>query len=428
MAVYVLKMLVGRIRTSEEDVNSLNLLMPLQLLRAIIITILLLPCTLLRAQEEFIAPPARFITSFPFRILTGGIITLRATVNDLPDSLTFILDTGSGGISLDSMTADRLKLKATLSDRTIRGIAGMKLVSFVYNQRLRLPGLTVDSLNFHVNDYDILTSSYGEKIDGIIGYSFFSRYIVKINYDSSRIDVFTQGTIKYPRGGFLLKPVMANIPIMRAEVADDFSLYGRFYFDTGAGMCLLLSDDFVSDSAFIKPKRKWYATQAEGLGGKAPMRQGVVKTLKLGPYRFRNVPAYIFDDEYNITNYPTLGGLIGNDLLRRFNLIVNYDRHDIYLTPNSHFKDPFDYAYTGLGIYVVDGEIRVIDVMPGSPAEQAGFKQDDVIMAVSNNFSHNIQVYKNLLQAAGEKLKVLVMRQSGIEVLTLRVKNILNGR
>ncbi len=33
----------------------------------------------------------------------------------------------------------------------------------------------MDSLNFHVSDYDILSSVYGDSIDGIIGYSFFSQ-------------------------------------------------------------------------------------------------------------------------------------------------------------------------------------------------------------------------------------------------------------
>jgi hypothetical protein len=69
-------------------------------------------------------------------------------------------------------------------------------------------------------------------------------------------------------------------------------------------MCLLLSSDFVNDSDFVSPKRKWHATQAEGLGGKAPMKQGVLKMMKLGPYKFRNVPTYIFEDEYNVTSYP----------------------------------------------------------------------------------------------------------------------------
>lgn len=381
-----------------------------------------------RAQEEFVPPPAELLTSFPFKMLTGGIITLKARVSDYKDTLNFILDTGSGGISLDSMTALHLKVKTELSDRTIRGIAGIRQVKFAYNHKLHVPGLSVDSLNFHINDYDVLTSAYGEKIDGIIGYSFLSRYIVKIDYDSLRIFVYTKGTMRYPRGGFLLKPLLLNIPVFSAALRDERDLQSRFYFDTGAGMCLLLSADFVSDSAFIRPKRKWFVTQAEGLGGKAPMKQGVIRHLRIGPYRFKNVPTYIFEDEYNVTSYPYLGGLIGNDLLRRFNLIINYDKRDIYMIPNSHFKDVFDYSYTGLGMYVIDGEIRVVDVMEGSPAKEAGFLPDDVIVAVENNFSQSIQAYKNLMQTPGQKLKILILRDGEPSILTMKVKSVLKNR
>ena len=158
------------------------------------------------------------------------------------------------------------------------------------------------------------------------------------------------------------------------------------------------------------------------------MKQGVIKQLKLGPYRFRNVPTYIFDDKFNVTNYPYLGGLVGNDLLRRFNLILNYSKRDIYLMPNTHFKDIFDYSYTGLGMYMIDGEIQVMDVMPESPAEKAGFQPGDVIMAVENNFSKDIQTYKNLMQTPGQRLKILVIRENGPVILTLKVKNVLKGR
>jgi hypothetical protein len=399
--------------------------MRLRLTKLLILILTSLP---MAAQEEFVLPPARLLTTFTFKTLTGGIITLRARINNLPDTLTFILDTGSGGISLDSATTVALNLKTTPSDRTIRGIAGMKMVNFAYNQVLHLPGLTVDSLNMHVNDYDILTSAYGEKIDGIIGYSVLSRYIVKVDYDSSKIHIFTKGTFKYPRGGYLLRTQLVNIPILGAEVKDARTLTGRFYFDTGAGMCLLMSSDFVNDSSVVSKRRKWYSTQAEGLGGKAPMKQGVVKALRFGPYKFRNVPTYIFDDEYNVTQYPSLGGLIGNDLFRRFNLYINYEQRQIYMVPNSHFKDAFDYSYTGLGMYLIEGEIRIIDIMPGSPAEESGFQPEDVIIAVQNNFSKNIQAYKNLMQTPGEKLKVLVLRDGLPKILVLKVKNILTGR
>lgn len=390
-----------------------------------ILLLLILFFSRLTAQEEFVPPPAKLITSFKFKMLTGGIITLKGLVGTYKDSLNFILDTGSGGISLDSMAAVRLNIKTEMSERTIRGIAGIRQVRFAYNMPLYLPNLKVDSLNFHINDYEVLTSSYGERVDGIIGYSFLSRYIVKIDYDSSKIFVYTKGTFKYPRGGFLIRPVLVNIPIVNSVIKDEKEVLNRFYFDTGAGMCLLMSEDFVKDSNFINKKRKWYTTQAEGLGGKAPMRQGVVKMMKLGPYKFRNVPAYIFEDEYNVTSYPYLGGLIGNDLLRRFNLIINYDRRDLYLIPNSHLREPFDYSYTGLGMYLIDGEIRVVDVMPDSPAELAGFKPGDIIMAIENNFTNNIQAYKTLLQTPGGKLKVLVLREDGPTQLTLKVKSIL---
>jgi hypothetical protein len=62
--------------------------------------LLLLNITTGQAQEEFVPAPAKLIARFPFKLLTGGIITLRARVSNFPDTLTFILDTGSGGISL----------------------------------------------------------------------------------------------------------------------------------------------------------------------------------------------------------------------------------------------------------------------------------------------------------------------------------------
>lgn len=378
-----------------------------------------------RAQEEFIPEPSTFITQFPFDMLTGGIILLHAQLQGYSDSLNFILDTGSGGISLDSATAEFLNLPTVQTDRTIRGIAGIRKVRFIYNQTLLFPGLTVDSLDFHINDYEILSSVYGVRIDGIIGYSFLSRYIVHINYDSMHIAVYTRGTIKYPKGGYLLRPLLVHIPVAFATVRDEYEVTARYYFDTGAGMCILLSKDFVEDSVFIRPKRKWYISQAEGLGGKAPMRQGVVRQVRLGPFRFRKVPAYLFDDEFNITSYPFLGGLIGNDLLRRFNLIINYEKKDIHMMPNSHYREPFDYSYTGLGMYYIDGEIRVMDIMEGSPAEKAGFKENDIVLAVDNNFTRNIQVYKHLMQTPRKKVKVLVLRDGEPILLTLKVHSLL---
>lgn len=352
---------------------------------------------------------------------------IRAKLDNYPDSLNFILDTGSGGISLDSSTVERLKIPSEASDKTIRGIAGLKKVRFANNHTLYFPNLRVDSLNFHINDYEILTSVYGENIDGIIGYSFLSRYIVKIDYDTLLLSVYNRGSFKYPRGGFLTRPTLSSIPITSHRLKENSTSLARYFFDTGAGLCLLLTDDFVEDSLVFSSKKKMYTTQAEGLGGKTFMKLTTIKEFKLGPYKFKRVPTYIFDDEFNVTNYPYLGGLIGNDLLRRFNVYLNYGRKEIYLVPNKHFRDAFDYAYTGLGFYFINGQVTVTDIMKGSPAEKAGFLEGDIIIAVNNNMTRNIQTYRNMLQQPGEKLKFLVVRQQDgdLEELNMKVGNIL---
>ena len=88
----------------------------------------------------------------------------------------------------------------------------------------------MEQLNFHVNDYDILSSVYGEKIDGIIGYSFFSRYIVKIDFDSLQIEVYTPGRNEYPRGGTLLKPAFTTLPIQNLTIRDSKKTELQFLF------------------------------------------------------------------------------------------------------------------------------------------------------------------------------------------------------
>jgi C-terminal processing protease CtpA/Prc len=106
-------------------------------------------------------------------------------------------------------------------------------------------------------------------------------------------------------------------------------------------------------------------------------------------------------------------------------VILDYEHRNIYLAPNSHYHDQFDYSYTGLGIYWIDGQVRVGDVMKDSPADKAGLKEDDIILAVNNNFSNNVQVYKNLLQNTGEKVKIIAKRKGELIQVTLRVKSII---
>ena len=334
--------------------------------------------------------------------------------------MNFILDTGSGGISLDSTTCAELNIILKQSDTIVSGIAGARKVSFAFNRKLITGNLTTDSLNFYVNDYSLLGSVYGKKIDGIIGYGLLSRYILDINFDSAFIKMYEPGKFKYQRLGTLLKPNLRRLIAIPLTVRDKEKVISNFYLDTGAGLCLLITEQFLKYNNIILKRRKPVSTQVQGLGGKKIMRLTIVKSLKIGPYTFRNVPANLYDDESNILSYPYTAGLLGNDIMRRFNITLNYPEKEIHITPNSFFTDRFDYAYTGLSLYQYDNKIFIDDIVEKSPADKAGLKNGDEIISVNTNISGNIQQYENLLQNTNEKILLIIKRSGTPYIISLQ--------
>ncbi len=341
---------------------------------------------------------------------------MTAKIDDKDRVLNFILDTGSGGISLDSTTCAELNIPLKQSDTMVSGIAGAKKVSFAFNRKLIINKLITDSVSFYVNDYSLLGSVYGERIDGIIGYGLLSRYILDINFDSTQIKIFSPGKFKYPKSGFLLKPYLRKLIAVPLTVKDKEKVVSNFYLDTGAGLCILITEQFLKDNNIILKRRKPVSTQVQGLGGKKLMRLTVVKSVKIGPYTFRNVPANLYDDETNVTSYPYTAGLLGNDIMRRFNITLNYAKQEVNIVPNTFFTDRFDYAYSGLSLYQYDAKIYIDDIVKKSPADKAGLKNGDELISVNTNISGNIQQYENLLQNVNSKI-LLIVRRSGTPYL-----------
>lgn len=376
------------------------------------------------ANQHSIDSPAVFITKFPFTQLSGGVIMIHAKFNNIKRELNFILDTGSGAISLDSSTAANDSVFQVPSGKSITNIAGTKKVNFVQNCTLSIPGLQVDSLDFYINDYEILSEVYGIKIDGIIGYSFLSKFIVKINFDEHEIQIFSPGKIKYPKRGTLLHPIFTALPIQSLIISDRVKSIAKFYMDTGAGLNFLVSEQFVKDSSFLKKKRKPVSIQVQGPGGKKRMLLTVIQELKIGPYKFKRVPTNILQDESNVLSYPHIGGLIGNDLLRRFNMVLNYPEKEIHLSPNSHFKDAFDYSYTGINMYYKDGIIFSDDVIENSPAYKAGLREGDVILGVNNNFTNDIEAYKIQMNEVGKYVTLFISRNGELQNIIFQVDEI----
>ena len=90
--------------------------------------------------QEIYEKPTKLITRFPFKQLSGGVILVQAKFNKIAQPLNFILDTGSGAISLDSATTAEFHIPHIPSGKSINGIAGVREVDYSKNNTLNFPG------------------------------------------------------------------------------------------------------------------------------------------------------------------------------------------------------------------------------------------------------------------------------------------------
>jgi hypothetical protein len=405
--------------------NLVNLDVSVNAKRIIIAGAFLLICFFSTANERSKSGSSTFVTKFSFQTVSGGFIIIKAKLAGFSKLLYFMLDTGCSGVSLDSSLVAELGLTPEASDQQLSGLTSKKNVQFVNNRSLHLQGLQLDSLNFHINKYDFFEETYGMKIDGVIGYPLLEKFIVKVDYANEMIEIWTPGAMKYPAKGFTFYPSFTPVPYLDATIKENAASEGRYVFDTGADLCLMFDDKFVKDSSFMRDNKKVINLPANDVVGQHDLKLTTVDHIQVGPYSFQKIPSMIFTSNSTVSRYPFAMGIIGNELLRRFNIVFNYPSREINLLPNASFKEAFNYNYTGFGIFSSGGKIVVDNIMKDSPAEKAGLRSNDIVLGVKNNFDNDIIEYKKIIQTTSKTLELSVLRDNVVHNLVLQVDRLL---
>ena len=129
--------------------------------------------------HELYVPDGKSQTSVAFE-LEGDrpVITLR--VNDKPEPLRFVLDTGSGISVMSEETAKRLKIKPVARGGYAKGLGGDGKFEIVYGM-LR----EVDIGDVNVKNVPIYLRKFhndAQQVDGYIGLSLISKFLATIDY------------------------------------------------------------------------------------------------------------------------------------------------------------------------------------------------------------------------------------------------------
>jgi S1-C subfamily serine protease len=99
-------------------------------------------------------------------------------------------------------------------------------------------------------------------------------------------------------------------------------------------------------------------------------------------------------------------GPIGNEILRRFRIVLDYSRRRMMFEPNTHLSDPIDAGMSGIEFDPDDcGLSKIVKVEENSAADKAGIRAGDVIVAINGrplSEFNSMQIEKLLAQHGAE--------------------------
>ncbi|HEX5462505.1 MAG TPA: PDZ domain-containing protein [Steroidobacteraceae bacterium] len=371
-----------------------------------------------RMDDADFAPPASVIrdsrllhgatsTTIPFTP-RDGLIVIQVSIDDGPP-LPFVLD--SGGLNL--ITPEAAK-KLHVQMRGNLGVNGVGTKAFDAHfarvKRYRLGSAELLEQRFLVIPLpSVLTDRGGrEPIAGLVGYEIFRRFRVTIDYHRRRLTLASPST--EATGERLQLFFDSRTPLVKASIDG---VEGYFGIDTGDDGAVTLFKSFYVAHRFPIALPGIRSAQG-GVGGKTYTLLTRVSSLALGRLAISH--------PLTVLNFAAAGafassltaGNLGSQVFQNFVMTFDYEHRALYLRKSADFGYEMRYNRSGLHLDLNHrGKVAVTAVNPGSPADLAGLKPGDRILAIDHHSVADedpIAVERQFTQPAGTRHQLEILR------------------
>lgn len=345
------------------------------------------PYTFTLAQNHG-APPAAELhflngktsTVIPFERHRDWIM-LKVKVNDTK-TLSFIFDTGAPiAVLTDTSVAKDLNL-------AIRGNVMMQGAGSEKAKSVPLAG----GVKFTLGDLEIsngtmavgLSDDILPGIDGVIGKCIFENAVVSINWKDSTFTITQKDAYKFAATDKFLP-----LKMMRSgHISTDITVERNGQkIPTRAVLDLGNKSTFFIDKTTAQPMLaagKTIPNIITGWGASGSVTGDIGRTnLSIGEFEIKDVvTTFRNEDRMRLED---VHANVGLSILEKFDIIFDCPRERFVLRKNAAFPAPFLFNQTGIisspkrqGNYVI-----IAGIIPASPAEEAGLKVGDKIVAAN---------------------------------------------
>ena len=317
-------------------------------------------------------------TTVPFRLINNHMYVEVQLNGKGPFELLF--DTGGSNVITPTLAAE-LGLRPQGAFQGSGAGEKSQDVGLVKVEREEIGSAHLDNQVFAVIALESFGAVEGRKITGIIGYEIFKRFIVRTDYENSRVVLTDPTGWRYVGNGtstpFKLKEV---IPVVSGDIDG---IPGSFQLDTGSRVSLSLLTPFVEANKLVaKYDARLSGVDGWGVGGAS--RAWFVRAHR---FSFGGVtvdaPVVGLSQQRSgaLTDIYTAGN-VGAGVLKRFNITWDYPHNRIYFEKNANYASPDVFDRAGLWANLGPKGFDVVDIISGAPAAEAGLRTGDTIVGV----------------------------------------------
>lgn len=392
-----------------------------------------------RGSDLYIPAARQGKVEVPFEY-ENNFIVIKVLFNRI-FPLRFILDTGAEHTILTNR--EITDMLAVDYQRRFT-ILGADMQTELYAYLVRGINMRIEDMEFLNRSILVLEEDYfrfdqfaGINVHGIIGADLIRRFVVEINYrrktvtfhdprrfNDRRVSDFTRLSADFHRG----KPYINA----STRLANNQEIDTKLLMDTGASISLLLYTD--TDTLLKLPEKVIPGALGMGLGGSLEGYIGRVDRFQLDEdITFREL----------ITNFQELhpnadssylnnrNGIIGNRLLNRFTVVIDYIKGYIYLRQVEDLQEDIEFDKSGLVMRAFGASLNnfeVFYVIPGSPADKAGLKKGDEIVRINwfPAFFFNMEgITSKLSKREGKKIRLVIKRNEEKLRFTFKLRDLL---
>lgn len=283
-------------------------------------------------EVDFRFPSDASSVTIPFSFVESHIF-VQATLNGKL-KVYLLLDSGASANIYYKPTVENLDLPI-IGYMPVQGVAADDSVGLV-----RVDSVQVGDLALYRQVAGMMDESpigfvtmENAKFGGVLGFDFLSRFPVMIDYERYQLTVFNPEKFALPPGGTIVPfELHSKIPTTRATVAG---ADGNFIIDLGNAIGMVLHDEFVVSNNLEMQLEGIHDLEGGmlGVGGMAHMRGAKVQSLKIGNLDLGATKVFLPEAAGGMSASRRIDGNIGNPILKRFTVLLDYERNRLVLYP-----------------------------------------------------------------------------------------------